>query len=93
VVSKVAWEGEAGMGNHLKVTADDDDVDAIPATLLAGPFNGGVDGVQGSVALYLLLDGLGMLGVIERAILTQPSTATRTPCDSNVSIATDRVGG
>lgn len=68
---------------HLKVASDDEKVDAIPSALLAGFCYGGIDSIECTVALeWLVVENANS----EKGKQTQPSTATRTPCVSNVSV-------
>lgn len=68
---------------HLKVASDNEKVDAIPSALLARFCYRSIDSVERTVALErLVVENASS----EKGKQTQPSTATRTPCVSNVSV-------
>jgi hypothetical protein len=68
---------------HLEVAADNEQVDAIPATDLARLGDGRIYGVERAMALQKMS---AIRGVKKEDSVshTQPSTAIRTPCDSKV---------
>lgn len=71
---------------YLEITPNDEQINAIPAALLGRLLDGSIYRVERAMALQIrLIDAVGIdrKDQCSAKRLTQPSTAIRTPCDSN----------